>query len=522
MIFNSLPFLFAFLPACLILYYLIARWLPPLRRYFLLAATIAFYSFGGLKYTLLLLASVLLNYIVARLIMAWRERGPATPVLAIAIIANLLLLGLFKYAGPVIDGWNWIAGADIPYLRLVLPIGISFFTFQQIGFLVDLNRGRFDVRNLRDYANFVLFFPTLLAGPITRYEEIDPQLAEPPPRGLTARNICIGLAIFSVGIVKKSMIADTLGLYAAPVFDHAAAGDVPGLLDAWLAAFAYTAQIYFDFAGYSDMAIGVARMFGIILPANFHSPLRSANVTEIWRRWHITLGRWVQTYVFQPLSVPLARLAITRGAGKWMTFWIGFALPTTVAMVTIGVWHGAGATFVVFGLLQSLYMIVNEWWRMGRKKRKQARKASPDGASGPLRMGPVLAVAATVVCFTISVVAFRAANLGVMWDFYTAMLGANGFAGPASARAEWPMGLAGALLMLGFSWLVIFVPPNTQQFMHYFQPVLEWDRWAKIAPPLLDIRWRMTAGWAAVTALLFFLGFIFMMRGTTQFIYFNF
>ena len=519
MIFNSLPFLFAFLPACLILYYLIVRLAPSLRRYFLLAATIVFYSFGGLAYTLLLLVSVILNYSIAKAIMAWRDRPAAGYALTIAVVANLLLLGVFKYAAPVIDSYNWLLSDDVEYLRLVLPIGISFFTFQQIGFLVDLSRKRFSIDNWRDYANFVLFFPTLLAGPITRFEEMDPQLAEAPPKGLAMRNICIGLAIFAVGIVKKSMLADTLGLYAAPVFDGAAIGEDPGLIDGWMAAFAYTAQIYFDFAGYSDMAIGVARMFGITLPANFHSPLRSANITEIWRRWHITLGRWVQTYVFQPLSVPMARLALAREAGKWGTFWIGFAVPTTAAMVAIGVWHGAGLTFVVFGLFQSVFMITNEWWRMGRKKRKRAREVRNATVSP---VWPILSVALTVICFTISVVAFRASNVGVMVNFYEAMLGFNGWLGPVPGSPSWPLGMAGALGMLALCWAIIFVPPNTQQFMGRFEPVLEWPRWSKIAPPVVALHWRMTLAWAAVTGVLFFLGFIFMMRGTTQFIYFNF
>ncbi len=516
MIFNSLPFLLAFLPASIILYYLVSRLAPGLRRYVLLAATLVFYSFGGLSYTLLLIASVATNYTIARIIMASRERPLAGYALTGAIIANLLLLGVFKYTAPIVDGWNWAYGGEVDYLRLVLPIGISFFTFQQIGFLVDLSRRRVSVDNWREYANFVLFFPTLLAGPITRFEEIAPQLAQSPQRERIMRNICIGLAIFAIGFAKKSMLADTLGIYSAPVFDQTAAGQPPGLIDGWLAAFAYTAQIYFDFSGYSDMAIGVARMFGIILPANFHSPLRSTSITEIWRRWHITLGRWVMTYVFQPLSVPMARLAMNRNVGRWGMFWIGFAVPTTVAMVIIGIWHGAGATFVFFGLLQSAYMIVNEWRRLSRKGRKRAKDAPVS------QRGPIVAIALTVLAFAISQVAFRAIDLEVMFQVYGGMIGLNGLIGPVPGRPDWPMGLAGALLVLVPCWVIIFAAPNTQQIMRHFEPVLEWDRWAKIDVPAFDFRWRMSVRWAALTGLVFFLGFIFMMRGTTQFIYFNF
>ena len=517
MIFNSLPFLFAFLPAVLVLYYLICRFADGLRRYYLIAVTILFYSFGGLSYTLLLLASVAVNYAIARIIMAKRGTRAADLALVGSILANLLLLGLFKYSAPAIDAYNVFATVDAEYLRLVLPIGISFFTFQQIGLLVDLNRGRFDVGNWREYSNFVLFFPTLLAGPITRFEEMAPQLAENPQRGLAMRNIYIGLAIFAIGLVKKSMLADTLGLYASPVFDGASQGDYPGLFDAWMAAFAYTAQIYFDFAGYSDMAIGVARMFGIVLPANFHSPLRSRSIPDIWRRWHITLGRWVQSYVFQPISVAMARRAAQWQMGKWGMFWIGFAAPTTVAMVTIGIWHGAGGTFVFFGLIQSLYMVIAESWRMGRKKRKKSGRDITAKA-----WWPAFSIALTIVCFVVSVVAFRASDLTVMFNLYASMVGANGIGAPSFTGGDWPLGAPGGVLTIVFCWAVILIPPNTQQFMTRYQPVLEWSSWSKVEPPLLRLTWSIRPVWAFAIGALLFLGFIFMMRGTTEFIYFNF
>lgn len=516
-IFNSLPFLFAFLPIALIAYYLICCLAPELRRYFLIMVTILFYSFGGLGYTVLLIVSVGTNYAIARFIMGRRQSRAADLALVVAILANLMLLGIFKYTAPIIDAYNSFAITDIDYLRLVLPIGISFFTFQQIGLLVDLNRRRFEVNNWREYSNFVLFFPTLLAGPITRFEEMAPQLASRPPPGLALRNIYIGLAIFAIGLVKKSMLADSLGLYASPVFDGAAQGQYPGLFDAWLAAFAYTAQIYFDFAGYSDMAIGVARMFGIVLPANFHSPLRSKSIPDVWRRWHITLGRWVQSYVFQPLAVVTARRAAQRRLGKWGMFGIGFALPTTVAMVTIGVWHGAGGTFVFFGLLQSFFMIVAEWWRMGRKKRK---KAGWDIAA--YAWWPTFSLLLTIVCFVVSVVAFRAVDMSVMFRLYASMVGMNGLTGTAISGDVWPMGLSGALLTTAICWAVILFPPNTQQFMTRYSPVLEWSNWANTEPPVLSMKWSMSSTWAIATGALLFLGFIFMMRGTTQFIYFNF
>lgn len=512
MLFNSATYLLLFLPIALILYYgLFARserWRQP----FLIGLTILFYAIGGKAFVALLLLSVVVNYGVARWISARRHAGGSTRwPLVLGIGFDLVLLFYFKYFAAVIGGADALFGLNATLPRIALPLGISFFTFQQIGFLVDLARGRFEMKRALDYAGFVLFFPQLLAGPIVRYEELVPQLRA-RARGAASNDILIGLTIFAIGLFKKAVIADTVATLASPVFDAAATGTVPGMAACWIAAFAYTAQIYFDFSGYSDMAIGTARMFGIVLPLNFHSPLRATSIIELWRRWHITLSRWAQSYIFQPLTIPLARFAADHAPGKRGTFLLSFAVPIMLSMVVIGVWHGAGWTFVLFGVLQGLYMVVNEAWRMAHRKARKARKGHL-----PAYVAPMYQVL-TLIAFVVAVVAFRAPSLDTVGRMYLAMIGG----GANSAVTAWPGGIAGALAILAAVYAVVYLAPNTQAIMARYEPVLDWTKWHKVDPARLVVEWRLNAGWVIASALLLFAGFALMMRGTTNFIYFNF
>lgn len=276
MLFNSVNFIFLFLPIVVAGYYVLALSpLAMLRRPFLILATLVFYAFAGSQFIGLLLASVALNFVASQVIAGLGDRPAArSGAVALAVIGNLLVLGYFKYFTFILRTLNDAFAAGFEIERILLPLGISFFTFQQIGYLVDVSRGRIKPAGPLDYASFVLFFPQLLAGPIVQYAEVEAQHRASPQRGLIGANILIGLAIFAIGLFKKTVIADTLALYALPVFKAANAGEALGLIDTWIAAFAYTAQVYFDFSGYSDMAIGTARMLGIVLPINFLSPLR--------------------------------------------------------------------------------------------------------------------------------------------------------------------------------------------------------------------------------------------------------
>jgi len=518
-LFNSVGFIFAFLPIVVIVFQLL-QWSGRrlLARWLLILATLAFYGFANGQLLPLLLVSVLANYLAGVAI----ARSVVVPrlqqwVVAGAVCANLLCLGYYKYYSYLSENWSALAASNHLVKNVAIPLGISFFTFQQIGYLIDVNRGKISAGSPLAYANFVLFFPQLLAGPIVQYTEISGQLCEKPRKFNVKRDaatdIIIGLTIFAIGLFKKTVVADTAALYATPVFVLVRDGTVPiGIVAGWLGTFAYTAQVYFDFSGYSDMAIGTARMLGVILPLNFHSPLRSGSVVELWRRWHITLGRWVQGYIFQPLAMPMARMAAERDAGKWGSLVLAVIFPTMVTMFIVGVWHGAGWNFAIFGLMQGLYMSINEGWALYRKKARKGRKGAY-----PLWHRP-LAVVATLIAFDLSIVPFGTADLAGMTRLFAAMAGVRGL---LFVPADWPLGLSGALAALGAVYGSIFLMPNTQQIMASFEPVLEMRKWIDPEAPAL-LRWRATWGWAIVTGSILFLGVSFIMRGATKFVYFNF
>ena len=517
MLFNSIVFIFAYLPAVVIGYYAIcASPLRPVRLHFLALASLFFYGYWAPKYVLLLLFSMAVNYVVAIAIQKLdKAERPRRGVLIFGTIFNLALLFYFKYFNFFIDNVNAAFGTSVEIAKIVLPLAISFFTFQKIAFLFDLYRRRIKLGSVGDYTAFVLFFPQLIAGPIVHYSELAPQLQQRPKLNAALGHIVVGLVIFAIGLFKKTVLADTFALYASPVFNAAADGTAPGFAGAWMAAFAYTLQIYFDFSGYSDMAIGLARMFGVRLPLNFHSPLRSNNMSELWRRWHMTLSRFVQTYIFQPIQVPMARFAAERTKTRFGMFALSTAAPTFLSMVIIGVWHGAGWNFLIFGALHGFYVVVTETWTFLRRKHRK---------KNPVRPGYqiVLARLLTVACFVFATVPFRAKDVDVTLAFFAAMLPFGGL----SAGFDWaqavPFGVGGALAAIGIGFLIVSTAPNTQQFMTRVEPALEWDKWSKVDTPPLRVTWRPTIAWAAVAGLFFFFGVAFIMRGTTEFIYFNF
>jgi D-alanyl-lipoteichoic acid acyltransferase DltB (MBOAT superfamily) len=518
MLFNSITFIFFYLPTVLAGYYLIcASPLRPLRMWFLAAASLFFYGYWAPKYVLLLLFSMTVNYLLGMAIRHYegRDRLRRTAVVA-GLLFNLGLLFYFKYFNFFIANLNLLPGVDIQIGKILLPLAISFFTFQKIAFLFDLYRRRITLGSVGDYAAFVLFFPQLIAGPIVHYSELAPQLKQPPRLNATFRHILIGLTLFSIGLFKKTVLADTFALYASPVFNASAAGTSPGFVGAWMAAFTYTLQIYFDFSGYSDMAIGLARMFGVWLPLNFHSPLRSNNMSELWRRWHMTLSRFVQNYIFQPIQVPMTRFAAERTKTRLGMFAVSTLAPTFLSMVIIGVWHGAGWNFLIFGILHGTYVGTNELWTFLR--RRSRKKGAPRPA-----YQVALARILTVTAFVFATVPFRAKNVAVTVDFVRDMFAPFTRTGP---RFDWvaaaPFGVAGAVLALGVGYAIVQLLPNTQQFMTRVEPALEWPKWSKVDHPPISATWRPTPAWTAVAALFFFLGVAFIMRGTTEFIYFNF
>ena len=519
MLFNSFVFIFGFLPVALIAFYATGRWFGAKAAAIVLSlASLVFYAWWRPRDLPILLFAIVFNYIIGEVIQRARgsdRAGQAKTWLVVGLIVDLGLLGYYKYANFVVENVAAATGSDFTLHHIVLPLAISFFTFQKIAYLVDSARGVVKGTGPIEFGLFAAFFPQLLAGPIVHYSEIIPQLREPSFSRLQTRNLVIGLVIFTLGLAKKTIIADTLSDYANPLFLHAS-DQAWDATRAWTAAITYTLQLYMDFSGYSDMAIGLARMFGVKLPLNFHSPLRAASIIDYWRRWHMTLQRFLLAYVYQPIALPLNRWAAERGLTGWSAFAAGVAGPTLITFVLIGVWHGAGWTFVLFGLTHAVYVLVNEAWR---ERRKLANRRRRKAKLPPLTIGrgEVLGYhMLTLICVAFANVVFRATGLGDAGAITGAMAGLHGVATTGYAPP------AALFSLIVTTITVVALLPNTQQIMALYRPAANYDEWADANYPPLMWRWRPnTAGivFAGVTLLF---GVVFIQRGQAVFLYFNF
>ncbi len=362
MLFNSYEFLFLFMPVTLIGFYLLNRIrLTIAANAWLLFASLFFYSWWDVKYLPLILGSILFNYTIGSLLIdvdAMKRRFVSKKgILFFGIGMNILFLGYFKYMDFFIANINMALGLDLPLLHIVLPLGISFFTITQIAFLVDSYEGLVEERKLLNYALFVTFFPHLLAGPILHHKEMMPQFDRLRNKVLNYRNFAPGLYLFFIGLFKKVAVADQFSVWAKAGFDTA---PTLGFLEAWATSFCYTFQLYFDFSGYSDMAIGLGLLFNIRLPVNFNSPYKATGAIDFWKRWHITLTNFVTTYIYTPILRSFKSITFARSM-----------VAIFVAMFISGVWHGAGWTFVIWGSLHGAALVINHCWK--RKKLKMPR-----------------------------------------------------------------------------------------------------------------------------------------------------
>ncbi|WP_419769432.1 MAG: MBOAT family O-acyltransferase [Candidatus Marinarcus sp.] len=356
MLFNSNEFIFIFLPITFFIYfYLNHKRLTEASKGFLVFSSLFFYSWWNVAYLPLILVSMLFNYVVGDSLskstndnkIGLHKTFPKKFILIFGIVCNVALLGYFKYADFFIENFNLAIGTDINLLHLLLPLAISFFTFQQIAYLVDSYRAETKEYDFLNYALFVTFFPQLIAGPIVHHKEMMPQFANKRNMVKNYRNIALGLFVFSMGLFKKVVIADTFAVWATTGFDTAA---TLNLFEAWATSLSYTFQLYFDFSGYTDMAIGVALLFNIKLPINFNSPYKALSIQDFWRRWHITLSRFLRDYIYIPLGGN--KKGNVRTYGNLMaTFIIG------------GFWHGAGWTFLFWGFLHGVALSINRLWQ---------------------------------------------------------------------------------------------------------------------------------------------------------------
>jgi D-alanyl-lipoteichoic acid acyltransferase DltB (MBOAT superfamily) len=493
MLFNSYEFLFGFLPLVLIVYFVLGRGASTLAAIgFLTAASFFFYGWWNPVYVALLAGSVVFNYAVGRALLAKRLRA----LLALGIAGDLVLLGAFKYAGFFATNLNSLAALALPVPQIVLPLGISFFTFTQIAYLVDVYRGEAREYRFINYALFVSFFPHLLAGPVLHHAEVMPQFARRETFRFSAENFAVGLTIFAIGLFKKVILADGVAEFSTPMFDAAKNGATLTFLAAWGGVLAYTFQLYFDFSGYSDMAIGLARLFGIVFPANFNSPYKASSIIDFWRRWHMTLSRFLRDYLYIPLGGG-RRGAVRRHVNLMITMLLG------------GLWHGAGWTFVIWGGLHGLYLVANHVWRAART-RWLGRVDVPTGLA--LWLGRLLTFLAVVVAW----VFFRAETLPAAVAILEGMAGLNGV---AKADPYW-FG-APQLRWLVLMFLVAWGLPNVQQLLHRYRPALETYP-GEVSPPYWRrLAWRPVAGWALATVTLLVVAVINLTR-VSEFLYYQF
>jgi alginate O-acetyltransferase complex protein AlgI len=369
MLFNSFAFLFLFLPVSVGGFFAASAVSKSLGRAWLVLASLGFYTWWHPPFTVLLLISIAFNYACGMLLLKRNGRPGQTAVLAVALTCNLAALFYYKYAYAAAAGLFAFGVTQTLWVNdVLLPLGISFFTFTQIGFLLDCHGGTVKDRGLVDYVLFVTFFPHLIAGPILHHKEIMPQFAEDSTYRMDPANVAQGLTLFFIGLFKKGLIADPISTYSSPGF---ADPSQLGFYGAWGAALAYTLQLYFDFSGYSDMAIGIARMCNVQFPMNFNSPYRATNIIDFWQRWHMTLTRYLNLYLYNPMALAVARRRAARGlslsrkaAARPGAFASMVALPMFYTMGLAGIWHGAGLQFLVFGLLHASYLTINHAWRM--------------------------------------------------------------------------------------------------------------------------------------------------------------
>ncbi len=396
MLFNSFLFITLFLPLCCALFFALARVQPRLAAAWLAIASVLFYGYWSPRFVLLLLGSIAFNYAMSLWMLRTRDReaGHAKTILIAALVGNLGVLAIFKYTDFALNTVNALAGLSLPNTNIALPLGISFFTFTQIAFLVDVYRGKVREYDPVHYVLFVTYFPHLIAGPVLHHGQIMPQFADAAIYRPNANNITVGLAIFVIGLGKKVLLADTFSGYADPVFASAEAGARPSMAAAWFGALAYTLQLYFDFSGYCDMAIGVSRMFNVQLPMNFESPYQARNIIEFWRHWHMTLSQFLRDYLYIPLG--------GNRHGEWQRY-----TNLMITMLLGGLWHGASWTFVAWGGLHGVYLVINHLWR--RATSGAAAQAHAPAASSLL--GTVSSWTLTFVAVVVAWVLFRAETL---------------------------------------------------------------------------------------------------------------
>jgi D-alanyl-lipoteichoic acid acyltransferase DltB (MBOAT superfamily) len=536
MLFNSYQFLFAFLPVTFLGFCLLGRISRGAAMNWLTVASLAFYALWRPFNVVLIAPSIIVNYFVARELLRLRNAGrhrAAFMLLACGVLFNVAFLSYFKYTNFLLGAANDLFGTHFPALQIALPLAISFITFQKIAFLVDVHGGRVDSVTVPEYCLFVLFFPQLIAGPIVHFREVMPQYRTAAWR-FDAADTSVALTLFIFGLFKKVVLADGLATLVSPLYAQAASGSALSLVPAWLAAVGFTLQIYFDFSGYTDMAIGLGRLFGIRLPANFDSPFKARSIIDYWLHWNMTLTRFLTAYVYNPLVLAIARHRAARGkrgldrrAPTLATYANMIVFPIMVTMLVSGLWHGAGYTFVLWGLIHGAYLCINHGWRL---MCPQWLKSSTQ----LLRTRHASCVAITFVSVVAAMVLFRAPTVKAAGGILAGMLGAHGVAipvqliqnlGPLAKLFPGALG-ANAIAVVWVAGLVcvVMLCPNTLQLLAGHEPALGMYKSVRLGEktgPIGALRWSPQLAWAVATSVLAGAA-IAQLSGGSEFLYWQF
>ncbi|WP_022981215.1 MBOAT family protein [Ideonella sp. B508-1] len=527
MLFNSYLFLFLFLPVAVGSYYALAALQLRWAALWLCLTSLVFYGWWNPPFVGLLVGSILVNHGFSLLILrhATHKRRQRW-ITAAGVVGNLALLFYYKYFSTLLQALTGLGLHTGPVQDILLPLGISFFTFTQIGYLLDCQSGAVKSSSLLNHTLFVTFFPHLIAGPVLHHKEMMTQFDQPQTYRFRADNLSVGGTLFVIGLAKKVILADSIAPYADAGF--ATPGDAQ-FWGAWGAALAYGLQLYFDFSGYSDMALGLAKMFGVRFPLNFNSPFKAPNIIEFWARWHMTLTRYITSYLYYPMAMRVSRWRSRRGlpvGGAGSRTPGGFALmiawPTLYTMGLAGIWHGAGLQFFIYGLLHGSYLCINHGWRL-----VFGQRFNPQAAFTRLlwRLGCVLL---TFMAVTVAHVFFRASNVADALALLRGMAGLRGAETfdtaalgllAAQGWAGWQVLLGRHLqvLLIGGLLAIAWFMPNAHQILGRFSPALAktqeaspaWLRWQP------DLRWLT----AVLTLLLWCL---LNLHRETRFLYFQF
>ncbi|MFC3195049.1 MBOAT family O-acyltransferase [Marinicella sediminis] len=483
MLFNSLLFLLVFLPGCLLLFWSLNRYSPGLAAVALILCSLFFYGWWKWSYLYLLLISMMFNYFIGIRLQKNKSMG----WLATGVVANLAVLIYFKYTNLILETLAGLGWHESATMNIVLPLAISFFTFQQIAYLVDSHQGKVKDQSLASYALFVTFFPQLISGPIVHHSEMMPQFHQ--ARTFQHKLMAAGMTFFIIGLFKKVGVADELAWYVKQVFEQENLLQSSNAREVWMASVAYTFQIYFDFSGYSDMAIGLGLMFGVFLPINFNSPLKSTSIIMFWRTWHMTLSRFLKDYLYIPL-----------GGNRKGYFWQMVFLMVT--MLLGGLWHGAAYTFLLWGGMHGVFLIINHVfrkWLPGRSVNARFSQSVWHASSWLM----------TFLAVVLAFVVFRVNDLHLLGDIMSLMF----FIEPGVESGTGVFATTQVVFLLG--WLlslvvVVTALPNTQQIMGY-------DVENKV---LTQALWKPNGLWVFVIFLLSAISFFkIMTNGYTEFIY---